>query len=462
MTGPAFVDIRVSPAVAAVMTGFAIVLTAGIVGVSAMKAVRTAPGGAMRRSARGVAGKRGVFRGALIVAQVATALIVLVGAGLLTRSFQALRATEVGFATENLILIPIPLPRDRYPENEQVLAHTELMNRRLAALPGVVWAENLGSGTPGYSGLTMDVMRIDGAESVGDTDSQMTRTRFHRVSAGWIESLGLDLLQGRHISEEDGIEAPRVVVVSESLAEAMWPGGNPLGRSLRARMPPARSQPEPSTVIGVVSDARNSGRIMKSELQLTVHHDTHFPWAQELNHFPQYLLRTSVEPTSILESVRTAVADVDAGLAIGLVRTIEGQMAREERLPRFLAFLMSLFGALALGLAAIGLYAVLAYGVARRTRELGLRTALGASARQTVRMVLAQAGRLTTVGLLVGLVGAWAMSGLVRGLLYEVAPLDPVSLLGAPAALVTVALLAALRPALRAARVDPMEALRAD
>ena len=156
------------------------------------------------------------------------------------------------------------------------------------------------------------------------------------------------------------------------------------------------------------------------------------------------------------------MADVDPGLAIGLVRTIEGQMAREERLPRFLAFLMSLFGALALGLAAIGLYAVLSYGVARRTRELGLRTALGASARQTVRMVLAQAGRLTTAGLLLGLGGAWAMSGLVRGLLYEVAPMDPVSLLGAPAVLLAVALLAALRPALRAARVDPMEALRAD
>ena len=131
-------------------------------------------------------------------------------------------------------------------------------------------------------------------------------------------------------------------------------------------------------------------------------HDAYFPWAQELNLYPQYLMRTSVEPLSIIESVRAAVADLDPGLALGAIRTVEEQLAREEQLPRFLAFLMSLFAALAVGLSAIGLYAVLAYGVTRRTRELGLRTALGASTRETVSRVLVRSVRLTAVGLLLG------------------------------------------------------------
>ena len=456
---PTFVEIRLASPVVVAIGGLTFIVAALIGALPVLSAARVSSLGALPGTRTILGAGVGRLRTFLTASEIAAALIVLVAAGLLGRSFGALTTAGVGFDAENLLLASVPIPRDVYPDSEQAVAVSEMLAEQLAAIPGVHSASIFGSGTPGYSGLSIDILP---GETDLDDASMLERAgqrgRFHRVSAGWLEDLGLRIQRGRGIERRDRSGERPVVVLSASLAEALWPGADAIGRSIHVVQ--GVLQPGPAaTVIGIVADAQHSGRVHRSEAQLREAHDAYFAWPQQANHYPQFLLRTEGDPDQILPLVRATIASVDAGLALGLHRTVEAQLAREEALPRFLALLMAAFSGLAATLVGLGLYGVLGHALAQRRREIGLRAALGATPGENVLLLLAETARIVIPGVALGLVGAWFLGRVLTSLLFEVSAHDPISLVLAPLALLAIGAVASLGPGLKAVRISPVVAL---
>ena len=396
------------------------------------------------------------LRRGLVAFELASAMVLLSSSLLLVRGFTAIRERDSGFLSERLVALQVQIPETRYPDPEDVVRVTEALSASLAALPGVEWAESWGPGRPG------NVNSIQSTVPLGRFVEKMTDAplaRRHAVGPGALRRMQIALLKGRDFEPSDLDDAPRVVILSASMAEELWPGEDPLGKQARRFMPPgADVSTEPTwTVVGVVADARHGGRVPVPGA-LSISGDIYFPTAQRPERAPSFLVRTAGEPD--IESMRHAVRTVDPTIPTFNVSTMEDQFLTQEGTVRFAAFLMAIFGGAALFLSGLGVYGVVAFMVSQRTREIGLRAALGASRGATLGFVLRHAVALTFVGVAAGAGATLALARSVGSVVSGVPAMDSTSLVLAALALFGVAFLASAAPALRATRIAPTIALR--
>ncbi|MEO8429934.1 MAG: ABC transporter permease [Acidobacteriota bacterium] len=432
------------------LMGFVVSVVTGVVFglLPALEGSRTSLSGRLQEGGRGSAGGRRSrgLRHALVVAEVALSVVVLVGAGLLVRSLDRLLHVEPGFRTENLLTFLVDLSRFEQPERRAEVARRVV--ERLSRVPGVVVA-GAGTGLPPETPQRGTSFAVQG-RPLADPDE--SRAYFVAATPGYFGALGTRVFEGRVFTDSDRAGAPPVVVVSRGLARRLFPTGSAVGHSLR--LVNRDQTPEWRTIVGVVDNIRYSGLDDPGASAIyTPFPQTPFLWSYGM-------LRTSVPPETLAAAVRDAVRSVEPGIVASRLRPMEELVEGSVAQPRFQTRLLSGFGALALLLAAVGIYGVISYGVGQRRREIGIRVALGAQAGQVLRLFAGQGLRLVALGLAVGLVAALAATRLLRGLLYEVGTTDPLTFAAIAAILAAVGFLASWLPGLRAARVDPMTALR--
>ena len=390
------------------------------------------------------------LRATFVIVEVALSVLLLVGAGLLVRSFQHLLGTNPGFRPEHVLTASIDLPPSVYSRDEQVTAFYQQLIDRLRQNPRV---SAVGGSTdlPLQGGWTH---AFTPDASPFSTRSQVNLCYHSVIYGDYLQALRIPLLHGRYFTDQDGRhDAPHVLIVSEALAKKYWPNQNPLGK--RLKWGPPESRDPWLTIVGVAGDVK------QGPLDTATAPHTYEPYAQLGSVlWLRLAVRSQSEPAAIAADVRAAVWSLDRQLAPGDVRTMDEMLSRSTASRRFSLALVGSFAALALLLAAVGIYAVLSYSVARRTHEIGVRLALGASRRNVLRLVLAQGLRLTLLGIIFGVAGALVLTRMLQTLLYEVAPTDPLTFVSVLVLLVGVALVAAYLPARRAMRVDPMVALR--
>jgi putative ABC transport system permease protein len=405
-----------------------------------------------RDSAAGVRGNR--IRGLLVVAEVAVSLLLLIGAGLLINSFLRLRSVDPGFRTDKLLTMEVVLPGTKYPEHAQRAAfYTDLL-RRVEALPGVKSAA-VTTNLPLYPQGNSISFSIEGRPdpATGRKPTVVTRV----ISPRYFDTMGIQLLQGRPLTEQDRADTPSVAVLSETMARRFWPDGDALGK----RITPGRADStDPSdwiTVVGVVKDVR------QFELDAEPKPQMYLSYEQAGFFEPNDLVvSTDAEPLSLAPAVRKAVWEVDKDQPVSNVRTMEDILSGSIARQRFSMLLLGVFAGLALILAAVGIYGVISYSVAQRTREIGLRMALGAQRSDVVKMVVGQGLKLVLIGVAFGLAAAFVLTRVMSSLLFGVSATDPVTFIIISLVLIGVALLASFIPARSATKVDPMIALRAE
>jgi len=405
----------------------------------------------LRQGARVTEERAGLrLRSALVVAQVALSAALLVGAGLLARSLVRLYQVDPGFRPEALLLTEVQLPGDRYDTPDKRAAFFTEVRERLTALPDVVDVTGAELLPFTLSGRWNTVWRADRPpqsveERVGAQRQIVTR--------GYFQTLGIPILRGRNFEPADRPDAPPVVVINQALAELFWPGEDPLGAGLVLTF----TGGPPAEVVGIVADIRQRGPDDAPRPTFYVSYEQ-FPFMDDV----KLAVRARGDAGAIADGVRDTIRAMDPTLALARFDTMESLFSERVALPRFRAWLLSLFSVIALVLAVTGLYGVLAYFVTQRTNELGIRLALGADAAGLVRLVVGKGMTLALVGIVLGLPGGYAGARLVQSLLFETAPLDPAILASVAVALTLAALLACVVPALRATRVDPLTALRAE
>ncbi|MEP7343281.1 MAG: ABC transporter permease [Acidobacteriota bacterium] len=390
------------------------------------------------------------LRGALVVTEIALALVLLVGAGLLIQTFLKLRALDIGVNPENVLTLRTQLPRSKYGELPKRAAFYQQVLERVRALPGVT-AAGYGTAVPltwkgGTSGFT-----VEGKEQGPGQDANN-----RQVTAGYLETMGVKLRQGRFFDEHDDAQSQPAAIINETMARQYWPGENAVGK--RFKLGGTDSTSPWRTVVGVVGDVKEMG------LEAPPKAETFYPFQQlpdMLWNMPRDLtVRTSGDPMSLVAAVRQAVWSVDPAQPISNVRTMDEIMAEEVAQRRIGMTLLAAFAALALLLASLGIYGVLSYAVTQRTQEIGIRMALGANRLAVLRLVMADGLRLAAAGVAIGLGVSFALTRLMTGLLFGVSASDPRTLAGVTLLLTAVALLACYVPARRATKVDPMIALR--
>ncbi|HEU4453547.1 MAG TPA: FtsX-like permease family protein, partial [Longimicrobium sp.] len=405
----------------------------------------------MKESSRGAtAGPgRGRLRGAIVVSQVALAVVLLAGAGLLGRSFWRLLSVDTGIQPEQVLTAKVSLSNTRYQEAERRVVFNSELFRRVGALPGVSAVGSVGwlpmSGDKSATGFTV-VGRP--APEPGKEPGADIRS----VGGDYFRVLGVPLVRGRLFTDADGLAAPRAFVVNQAFVREHFPGENPIGRRLTVSW----DEDPTGEIVGVVGDERESGPAKEAAPAI------YFSQRQDSWNSFTLLVRTSGDPAALSAAVAREVRAVDPLLPVDAVRPMSSVVSDVVARPRLNAVLLGAFSAAALLLAALGIYGVIAYAVSQRTREIGVRVALGATPRDVLRMVVGQGVRMAAVGLGVGLVVALAATRLMRSMLFGVEPGDPLTLAAVLATLGAVALLASYLPARRAARTDPLVALRAE
>ena len=388
------------------------------------------------------------LRRGLVVAEVALAFALLVGAGLLLRSFRLLTQVDLGFNPNNALKLTVALPATQYGDDTQKIAFMERALERLKALPGVE-AAAAANVTPlnGYAAnLPFDIENHPPAQP-----GEQPNAEYRAVSADYFRALGMSLRRGRWFTEQD-VKQGRVAVINEALARRYWPNEDPLGRRLRI----AKSDGQWREVVGVVGDIRHTA------VEAAPQPELYEPTLRNAAGFYDIVIRSSVAPESLTQVARAEFRNLDPNLPLFTVRTLAETAQINLARQRFAMQLLGAFALLALALAAIGLYGVLSYSVSQRTREIGLRMALGARASDVIRMVLREAMRLALIGVGIGLALALAAGRVMTNLLYGVTAADPLTLAGVIVALGAVSLLACWLPASRAAKADPMIALRGE
>jgi predicted permease len=388
----------------------------------------------------------GRVRSALVVASVALATLMLVSAGLVGGSFVRLMRVDLGFSPDRVLTGSIVLPTERYDRERIAGFYAELV-RRVAALPGVraAGATNL---APFSGGNTALGYAVAGHEPANRAELPVASWRI--VTAGYFTALGIPLKRGRVFDATDVAGAPRTVVINETLARRAWPDTDPIGREL------ALGNGQTRRVVGVVGDARLLS--VDSAPRPTMY------FAHAPSGWPAMWLtvRTAGDPASLAAAVRREVAALDGTLPLAQVQPLGQLVSDATAQPRLTVLVFSIFASAALALAGVGLYGLVSYGVAQRTRELGVRLALGAPPRQMVRAVLGQGVRMAAAGVVLGGAAAYAASGLLRTILFDTEPTDGATFAVVAALLVGVAAAASAAPARRAARLDPVRALRSE
>ncbi len=388
----------------------------------------------------------------LIVAEIAMAMILLAGGGLIVRSFNRLQHVDLGFRPDHLLTMKMVLPESKYSEHRQRIAFVDQVIERVKNLPGVL-AAGTTTNIPLEREITYDsVFNVEGRPPSNPNDVPITSHRL--VSPDYLKTLGVTLIKGRLIDESDRVGKSPVVVISEELARQGWPGEDPLGKRIK-RVRGDQNFPW-MTVIGVVKDVKED--LFNYRVNRAV---WYVPYAQLENNFPVNLVvRTSSDPASVTTAVREAVHAIDPDQPISNVMTMDENLSGVLVTERFSAILMSVLAAAGLLLAALGLYGVMAYSVSQRTAEIGLRVALGAQRADVLQLILGQGVRLTLLGVVIGLAVAWALTRLLVSLLFGVSATDPATFVSISLLLLSIALLACFLPARRALAVDPMVALR--
>ena len=394
----------------------------------------------------------GSARGLLLGGEVALSAVLLVGAGLLLRSFSQLYAVDVGFETREILRFKLNLPRSRYTDLEQITTFYRTLEERIRVIPGVeaagsVWGPPLGSGNASATVL------VDGRPE--PTPAEETEASVHPMGPGWMETMRIPVIRGRGLTEADDREAEPVAVINETFVRENFPGEDPIGQSLRVTVNLGYGSPT-WRIVGIVGDVRSRGLERESEAQIYMPHGQYGPGDLAIT------VRSTPGGPPLLPVIREEVRAMDAGLPLYQIETVEEALQRQVAPTRFYMILVGLFAGLAAVLAAVGLYGVVAYSVSRRTREIGLRVALGAGRDGIVRLVVGQGMRPALLGLIVGLGVALAGGRVMEALLFGVQPRDPVILGGTALLLAVVTLAAAILPAYRASRVDPVKALRAE
>jgi predicted permease len=393
--------------------------------------------------ARGVRG-----RALLLVGEVALSLVLLAGAGLLLRSLWQLHAVDPGFDAANLTVFRVSLPSARYADKAAVVRGFEELDERFAALPGVTAVARI-AGLP-LSGAE-DVFTVRRTDKPAPPPGQAASVLHRVVDPEYFRTLRIPVVSGRTFEVGDRAGAPPVVVISREMAARFWPGENPVGRQVDID-----DGDGVRTVIGVVGDVRSQALATAPQPELYLAHAQRGSWSSV------FVLRSAMPSDGILAGARSVLRQFDAKLPLLRPGTMQQLVDEGSARPAFYLVLLALFAGLAVALAAIGVYGVVAYAVGQRTQEIGVRMALGATAADVVRLVLWQGMRPALVGLAAGLAASVAAGRIIRGLLYETSPADPLTLAGVTALLVAVVLAACLVPSRRATRVPPAIALRGE
>jgi putative ABC transport system permease protein len=388
---------------------------------------------------------RARMKSLLVVGQVALSLLLLIGAGLLLRSFGRLLRIDPGFDPHNVLTMNVSLPTVKYAKSQQQTAFFDETLRRVSSLPGVHEVAI-------SAALPLTPKRITPLLPEGQADVPLAQRPFvdiEAISPQWFQTMRVPLRGGRDFTSADNALAPKVIIVNESFARRFWPNQNPVGKHVVVGR-----GPEPAEVVGMAADVRNDGLAQDTQAQLYLPFPQ-LPWG-DMN----LLVRTAVPPTSIVPAVRAQISAVDPDQPVTSIQTVDELMDSSRAQPRFTMLLLGVFSAAALALAVIGIYGVLAYSVAQRRQELGIRLALGAERADILRLVVGQGLTLATAGIAIGLVAALLLTRLMSSMLYKVGALDLTTFALAPLVFLFIALLASYLPALRATKMDPVEALR--
>ncbi|HEY2461361.1 MAG TPA: ABC transporter permease [Candidatus Acidoferrum sp.] len=393
------------------------------------------------------------IRGVLVATEIAFAMLLLVGSGLLLRSFSRLQEVAPGFQPDHLLVADLPLSQNAYSKPEQRFQFFDRIVDRTKVLPGVRSA-GAASFLPVSGGGGIIHFNIDGRPP--KTPHDYLAAGYRTVTPGYMETLSVPLLQGRFVAPGDTDKAPAVVVINSTMAHTYFPNENPLGKRLQLGATPEKDVPY-MEVVGVVGDVLQG-------LDTDPKAEFYVPYRQADALLPVFqlsiVLRTAADPRLQAAALRSAVAEIDPNQPLVRVRTMEENMAATVTQPRFRTWLIGIFAGLALILAAVGIYGVMSYSVTQRTNEIGIRVTLGAQPNDVFRIIVGEGLRLALIGVAIGIVGALALSRTLHSFLYGTSAVDPVTFIVTATLLTLVAVAASFFPARRATRVDPIIALR--
>jgi len=401
----------------------------------------------------GTTTRRYRFERVLVVSEVALALVLLVGAGLMIQTFERLQAAPTGFNPDHVLTVRVPLAKYRYSPGPQSVNFYRGVQERIEAIPGVR-SVGMANNLPFTGFRTVGTISLPG-KSPGGPGGTLTFT-MRSVSPGYFQAMGIPLQEGRDFTLADSESGARCVrIVNRAMAHQYWPGEDAVGKQLYGACP----KDAPGLIVGVVADSK------QNSVDSTVEPELYEPYAQHpsfATFLVTFVIRTASNPLDLATAVRRAVWEIDPDQPVIQIRTMQNVISESIWQQHFAASALGIFGALALLLAGVGIYGVLSYSVSRRTHEIGVRAALGATRRDILRLVVEEGMLLALIGLSAGILAALGLTRLIASLLYGVRPRDPLTFAALSLLLTGVAWLAVYIPARRAARIDPMDALRVD
>ena len=392
-------------------------------------------------------GRRQIIRSSLVVVEIALALVLLIGAGLMIKSFSRLQKVDPGFNPHNALMVPIVLPQRKYPEeNQQASFFTQLI-QKVKALPGVQ-AAGISCVIPLSDNDYVLGFEIQGRPPYPAGTGP--NTNYYSVSPDYFKAMGIPLLRGRVFTEHDTVNEPRVVVINETMARKFFPNEDPIGKRLHVTNGPVVYR----EIVGIVGDVKHYGLDQEPKPQ------TYEPYTQRALPFMALIVRTPGDPTGLTAAIRNEVLSIDKEQPISNIRTLDRLFSTSISQQRFSMLLLGIFAAVAIVLATIGIYGVMSYSVTQRTHEIGIRIALGAGRRHVLKLIVGHGMLLALIGITAGLVISFALTRVMSTLLFEVSATDPMTFGVIALLLISISLLACYIPARRATKVDPIVALR--